>query len=835
VPELFSIETDRVSLSWGTTGRDSPWEQASSAAPPGQLMIRPLRKGLVFGPETRRTEVPADVASDPAETVGPRLYEESDYTIFIHAKDGSRVALETRDPSLMRGVNAAESGRVLHGVVNFRSQVGLSEFVLRVGTVPEFAFTVEVFPSKLDYHSDYQLLLAEVQEILTGLALEYLRSTFHLGAGSRVDKPSQLEWLTLLRHVADELDQAITVISQRPQRVLVRELEFVRAERVRRADAAVRNAIVRTRGAGAMHRIGSGLVARRHLPSSTPRSSLDTPEHRWLASQLVAIRRGLAALRHSEAQLARTPRRDATLAELDQLLGMVARLARAEPIASAVGPPPAGFASLPLLKAPGYREAYRACLILSLGLRIEGGPIKLSLKDLSELYEYWCFLALLRLIGEETGEHIPVSGLISVDRGGLCIRLQRGQAHVSRFTLTPQRAISVTFNPSFPTEITPQRPDIMITVTDRGWPGLRLVLDAKYRLDSSPEYVKTYGVPGPPDDAINVLHRYRDAILDWSADDPSVPMRTIVQAAALFPSSEPTPESFHATRLWRALETIGIGAVPFLPTQTDYMREWLRSVLRAGSWTLADRAIAHRSQLKASAWRFAAAEPVLVGTLRAGDEAAHLRWILESRAYYVPLLRSQRERHQYATRFVALYSPTALRTPGALTHVATVSRVDVVRRDRIATPWHSSLEPDRLCILYRLDTAQILKRPIVNQGNDRRGDRFSTHRWTTKLALDRARTLEELFLETEQEWRLYEDLVAANTQVMLRAGRPRVVSGVYQPGRAWFVTPHGHAQFRGAAGFILRASGVDTYVARPAEAASALAGNDGRAPRVDDR
>jgi hypothetical protein len=36
-----------------------------------------------------------------------------------------------------------------------------------------------------------------------------------------------------------------------------------------------------------------------------------------------------------------------------------------------------------LLGAPGYKEAYRACLILSLGLRIEGGPFKLSLKDLS--------------------------------------------------------------------------------------------------------------------------------------------------------------------------------------------------------------------------------------------------------------------------------------------------------------------------------------------------------------------------------------------------------------------------------------------------------------------
>ena len=42
------------------------------------------------------------------------------------------------------------------------------------------------------------------------------------------------------------------------------------------------------------------------------------------------------------------------------------------------------------------REAYRACLVLSLGLRIEGGPLALSVKDLSLLYEYWCYLATAR-------------------------------------------------------------------------------------------------------------------------------------------------------------------------------------------------------------------------------------------------------------------------------------------------------------------------------------------------------------------------------------------------------------------------------------------------------
>lgn len=53
-----------------------------------------------------------------------------------------------------------------------------------------------------------------------------------------------------------------------------------------------------------------------------------------------------------------------------------------------------------------------------------------------------------------------------------------------------------------------------------------------------------------------------------------------------------------------------------------------------------------------------------------------------------------------------------------------------------------------------------LKNPVENLNKEEQGQRFSSHRWTTGLALDRARRLEELLLETEPEWRLFEALKA---------------------------------------------------------------------------
>ncbi len=47
-------------------------------------------------------------------------------------------------------------GSIVYGLVNFGNQVGRSEFTIVLGGQPEFSFEVEVFPTKLDYVSDYE-------------------------------------------------------------------------------------------------------------------------------------------------------------------------------------------------------------------------------------------------------------------------------------------------------------------------------------------------------------------------------------------------------------------------------------------------------------------------------------------------------------------------------------------------------------------------------------------------------------------------------------------------------------------------------------------------------
>src|SRR5213594_3144039 len=179
---LFEIQSDRSRLTWSSRG-------AFVHDTLGQLSFRSLRSGLVFL-GCHRAGLDEIVSRDPAQQIGPALREETDYQVFIQGEAGRRVELTHRDPNITRDLRSEDSGRIFHGTLNFRSQVGSSEFLLKVDGEPEFAFEVEVFPTKLDYKSDYQQLLAEVQGILVGLALEYLRATRQMGRQVRTPQPS---------------------------------------------------------------------------------------------------------------------------------------------------------------------------------------------------------------------------------------------------------------------------------------------------------------------------------------------------------------------------------------------------------------------------------------------------------------------------------------------------------------------------------------------------------------------------------------------------------------------------------------------------------------------
>jgi hypothetical protein len=279
--DLFRIETDRISLEWAEPRGKAPSVLAGAVPPSGRLILRPIRRSLEFGAETWRSEVPPGVAGDPRESAGPRLFEQTDYAIVLRGKNGALVRLQHRDPTMLRDVRSSAQGEIVHGVLNFGSQVGPSEFLISASGEKELEFEIEVFPTKLDYLTDYQQLLAEVQDILTSLVLEYLRSTFNMGSAIHTPQATHLEWLTLLRHVLGDLERGLLNIARQPVRNTKRTNETIRSDRLRRVDSQIRRQVLRRAGGGPLALLPCGIGVHERLLGTIARPTLDTPEHRW--------------------------------------------------------------------------------------------------------------------------------------------------------------------------------------------------------------------------------------------------------------------------------------------------------------------------------------------------------------------------------------------------------------------------------------------------------------------------------------------------------------------------------------------------------------------------
>ncbi len=818
--ELFRIETDKVSLVW--SGPTAPLEISTLSAgyTPGRLSVVPLRQGMKICIQKPTIQIPPQVAGSVDCHIGPHLFEESTYQLLLKSKNGEEIDLQHRDPLVLKNLSREDQGRIVYGSIHFGGQIGRSRFKVTVTGTPEFDFEVEVFPSKIDYTWDYEALLADLQDIITALVLSYLQSTYQMGLTTREKMPTKLEWVLLLRHILSDLERGLRYIEQHPERELKRMRVPTRVERLRKYDSSVQRCVLQGKGEGRVLRMRKGIPLRHRLPESRAMHTLDTQEHRWLAAQLSQIRRRLAQIYEEEMERQRMQgdtevptRRAQILDELKALKDHISRLEEIEPIAAAAGQPAPGFASLKLQQAPGYREAYHACIKLRYGLRVGDGKIPLSLKQLHILYEYWCFLSIVIMVSEVLGVNVPVERLLTVQQSGVRIQLQKGRTQSVVFPMDDGLAVEVVYNPTYSgdTYALPQEPDIVITLHNADWPKVSLILDAKYRIDSSDKYLERFGVAGPPQDAINVLHRYRDAILEDTGDGTTRSdryKRNVVEGVALYPYAEKEKE-FANSRLWQSLKRLGIGALPFLPSEKKYVEEWLRGVLRQAGWSIAERAIPHVAYEKMRAWREASKEVVLVGTLRR-DAQAHLDWIINRRCYYTPLTSTQRL--HFATRWLAIYSPVSLRKPGAVTHYAQVERIDVFKRKDIVTPWPAEREGDELQVVYYLGEIRELNPSIENKGMKGRGVRFSRNRWTSLLALQRAKELRELFLETEPEWRLYDGLRAAATNFYIYPGQPLQKKEEEPKGRASFLVGELTIQYKGSAGFAIKHPTLgDTY------------------------
>jgi hypothetical protein len=207
---------------------------------------------------------------------------------------------------------------------------------------------------------------------------------------------------------------------------------------------------------------------------------------------------------------------------------------------------------------------------------VTGGVLQIGLKNVAELYEYWCFLKLVSVLGERF--QLEQQDFIQTRSTRVVIVLMKGNQSAVRFRCANGQEIAVLYNRVFSNLPTlAQKPDNIIQLTD----GRTFhILDAKYKIAADDEYLKRFSSPGPTADDINTMHRYRDAIvLPKVLGGEGYDRGVVKDAVVLFPYRD--EQGYKGHRFFKSIDTVQIGGVPFLPGATALLEEHLESILTA--------------------------------------------------------------------------------------------------------------------------------------------------------------------------------------------------------------------------------------------------------------
>ena len=85
-----------------------------------------------------------------------------------------------------------------------------------------------------------------------------------------------------------------------------------------------------------------------------------------------------------------------------------------------------------LNRAPGYRELYQIYLLLKKGLTITDEPIfRMDYKELTTLYEYWCYIQVIKYFREHTNYELRSQNFIQFTHDQFSVRLKKGESSKS--------------------------------------------------------------------------------------------------------------------------------------------------------------------------------------------------------------------------------------------------------------------------------------------------------------------------------------------------------------------------------------------------------------------
>ena len=504
------------------------------------------------------------------------FFENTEYPIRVKPlHDGVKISgLYIAGHSSNAASDASDDDSLLFGTLNFKNQVGRTDFkvVYSVGGEQQsMDFRTEVLSYKLDYRTDMRQIINDIEQEYSMLSYSFLKQTY-LSFKANDSESTDLIWWQIFSQCFDEIVKATKTIINNPKRRLKAEVLHERAERLRNLSADTENEY-------------SLFKNDPHHLFRTEEMFLskDTVENRFLKYAIKEMHRRFSIVRvHIKNSLKVNDETiSLRISEMDDTLSRLSN----HPFFRQIGQFK-GFTqdSLVMKRARGYSDIYKNWLLLQCGYELEDSIRHLEVKDISELYEIWCFIKVKNMVQKILGEEIGVmssgkeltSGFIrqlvygsksevTFKKGDVELATVSYNAQVEKEDAEPESAIDDT-----KTFTTIQRPDIVLRLSKKREQDIvyTYLFDAKYRLNDR----RIEGKDVPPEDAINQMHRYRDAIYYADGKGDEQLKKEIIGGYVLYPGNMGKTE-YEQSYYHRSIEKVGIGAFPLRPGTTKIDEE----------------------------------------------------------------------------------------------------------------------------------------------------------------------------------------------------------------------------------------------------------------------
>jgi len=689
---------------------------------------------------------------------------EKSYKLFVNNKENA----------LSKNVNSMQ---LLNTGFTFKDQVGITEFkIICPDGIEIFKLRTEVFPQKMDYKSDYNAIMEDISKIIHNLTYSILRDTYQKAKPKVVGQTTEIEWWNILDTLYEALIKSLDIIRRNPKHEIVTEQRVESVDRIKKHSPKNRVWLQRnTKFCSHNTKDGLELIPGQyfsHALAVKKQITYDNYENRFVK---YAVKQTIYKLMTFKRNLEKhqIPNRENLNLKTDNYISKLSGFLMQSPFNEVGNFEKQNHFSTTLTKASGYKDFLQIHLLLQKGLDILNDDIfKIESKNISQLYEYWCFLKLTEIVMRLSSFSINYQDLIKIQAGKFKVDLREGKQSKIKFKNAVQEEISIYFNREFTTAgkktfTFKQKPDHTLKFTKKGYDKpFWFIFDAKYRFnegvntnnDAEGDEVEEMKFDAP-DDAIGQLHRYRDAILHSEFDADNSSYKTVIKnlgGIILYPYPK-SEEEYTKSKYFKSIDHVNIGALPMLPSKTRLVENYLNKLFIEKTPEDHYREFVGMDYSEYVSKREEFDKTVTIGLIKSTDQAARLDYLKTKNIHYVPYVENDKSRI-YRTEYVLL-----TRSGKTLAELRKVTRWEIMSREELRKTGISWSLNHPKYIVFSLDT-------VVETFEITTDIIPINFRYTTLRGLKifkEERISKSLYLTSESAYKLYYFLIRKNVDFQI--------------------------------------------------------------------